>query len=91
MKRDLLTLNRTFMTIDNVTVIALVLSLINFTAAIFGFARLYSLDVELNAIKKSTHKIQWMPADPEWAQSEKEVNQAFEQDVGHPSDLEGLQ
>jgi len=53
------------MTIDTITVIALVLALINFAAAIFGFTRLYSLDVELNAMKKSTHKIQWMPADPD--------------------------
>ena len=41
-------------------------------------------------MKKSTHKIQWMPIDQDWAQNEKEVNKAFEHDQGHPDDLEGL-
>lgn len=52
--------------------------------------RVYSLDVELNAMKKSTHKIQWMPLDEAWAQSEKDVNKAFEADVGHEDDLRGI-
>lgn len=52
--------------------------------------RLYTVDVEVKAMKKSTHKIQWMPIDQNWAQSEKEVNTAFEQDQGHPDDLRGL-
>jgi hypothetical protein len=78
------------MTIEHVAVLALALSICTLAAFIPCLMRLYSLDVEVMAMKKSTHKIQWMPIDQDWAQNEKEVNKAFEHDQGHPDDLEGL-
>ena len=61
---------------------------------VLGFAymsaRMYSIDVELNALKKSTHKIQYMPVDSAWADPETAVNKAFESDVGHPTDFDGV-
>ena len=53
--------------------------------------KFYALDVELSAMKKSTHKIQWMPVDQNWSQqSDQEINNAFESDQGHPDDFKGL-
>ena len=78
------------MTIEHAVIVSLVLSICTFTGFIAALMRLYCLDVEVNAMKKSTHKIQWMPIDQDWAQNEKEVNKAFEHDQGHPDDLEGL-
>jgi hypothetical protein len=78
------------MNTEYVSILALAFASVNFLGFIAALARLYSLDVEVNAMKKSTHKIQWMPVDQNWAQTENEVNKAFEQDQGHPEDLEGL-
>ena len=78
------------MNIEYVAILALAFSGCSFIVLIAALFRLYSLDVELNSMKKSTHKIQWMPIDQDWAQNEKEVNKAFEQDQGHPDDLQGL-
>lgn len=66
------------------------MSLAAFIGFVFVIIRMYNIDVELNAMKKSTHKIQWMPIDQAWAQSDQAVNKAFEQDQGHPDDLEGV-
>ena len=57
---------------------------------VFVLIRVYCLDVELNAMKKSTHKIQWMPVDEAWAQSEKELNKQMEAVQGVPDDFEGI-
>ena len=74
------------------SIAAIVIAVLTVIGFIFSFYRVYSLDVEVNAMKKSTHKVQYMPIDPNWAQSEAEVNQAFEAaDGGGPSEYEGIQ
>lgn len=78
------------MNTEYMAIIGLTFSLCTFVGFIAALMRLYSIDVEVQAMKKSTHKIQWMPIDQDWAQNEKEVNKAFEHDQGHPDDLEGL-
>lgn len=78
------------MNTEYVVILSLTLSVLTLIGFIAALMRLYSLDVEVMAMKKSTHKIQWMPVDQGWAQNEQEVNKAFEADQGHPEDLEGL-
>ena len=78
------------MNIEYIVIVAVVFSACNFIGFIAALIRLYSLDVEVNAMKKSTHKIQYMPIDPAWADSDRDVNKAFEADQGHPDDFKGL-
>ena len=78
------------MNIEYIAFLSLITSGISVGCFLLVAIRLYFLDVELNAMKKSTHKIQWMPVDQGWAQNEQEVNKAFESDQGHPEDLEGI-
>lgn len=78
------------MNIEYIAVTALIVSGCTFIGFIASLIRLYSLDIEVMAMKKSTHKIQWMPIDQNWADSDKEVNKAFEADQGHPDDFKGL-
>ena len=78
------------MNIEHAIVVTAMISLGNLLGMVFCMMRLYSLDIEVAAQKKSTHKIQWMPIDKDWAESESKVNQAFERDQGHPDDLQGL-
>lgn len=78
------------MNIEHALVVSLMIGFGNLIGMILCMMRLYSVDVEISAMKKSTHKIQWMPIDKEWAESETKVNQAFERDQGHPDDLQGL-
>lgn len=73
-----------------VALVSFALSLGCFIGFVFILIRVYNLDVELHAIQKSTHKIQWMPVDQAWAAQEKALNKAFEDFQGHPSDLEGI-
>jgi hypothetical protein len=74
------------MTIEYLVTGLLVLSLLNFIGLTAALMRLYSVDTDVQAMKKSTHKIQWMPMDPNWAESEAKVDQAFED----PNEFEGI-
>lgn len=74
----------------SIEVVADLFAILSFVGFVMVSIRLYFLDVELNAMKKSTHKIQWMPIDQAWADSEKEINKAMESQFGHSSDYEGI-
>jgi hypothetical protein len=65
--------------------LAICLSLASFIFMTFAIIRLYFVDVDLQAMKKSTHQIQYV--DPEWGQTENEIKKVLDQSS---TDFEGI-
>lgn len=62
----------------------LVISVVSCVAFVFGaigFVAAVGAWVELRAMQKSTHKIEYVPVDTLWDKQEKQMNEVMERDI----------